>query len=373
MKTKHYAAVLVLVIASLITAQAAFAQGGGTADVITLNNATPGIDVVITPAPGTAGTVTLEIVQAAVLVTDSSGRVVFEMADARVHTLELRMSPAGGSYTLSVERLSGVDTAYVRVNSQADLSPTGQTVLVNNTQQPLTTQQSIDLPLSGVTPSQVVPVSIPANTTGTLTATFPAAPVTAQVIDANQQVVATLYGGAFDGLSLTLDGGNYEVTLLNGNPQQTTLANLQVNSSQPSDLASLVMQTTPNDPQVSNVSAPSCVTTVNVASVNLRSGPGTGYTVLDYGFRNEQYPVGGMTPDGSWLVVGDGTSSAWMSTTTGTLSGNCGDLTVYNVAYRDAPAPQVTIQQPSTVASAAGTTAYYGDDHEDHEGGEHDD
>ncbi len=370
MKTKHYAAVLVLVIASLVTAQAAFAQGGsGASDVITLNNATPGIDIVITPAPGTAGTVTLEIAQAAVLVTDSSGQVVFEMADARVHGLELRMSPAGGSYTLSIERLLGVDTAYVRVNSQADLSPVGQTLLVTSTAQPLTTAQSIDLPLSGVTPSQVVPVSIPANTTGTLTATFPAAPVTAQVIDANQQVVATLYGGAFDGLKLTLDGGDYQVTLLNGNPQQTTLANLQVNASQPSDLASLVMASTSNTPQVTGVSTQTCMATVNVASVNLRSGPGTGYTVLDYGFRNEQYPVGGTTPDGSWLVIGDGSTSAWMSATTGTLSGNCGNLAVYNIAPLDASSPQVTIQQPSAVASA-GSSNFFG---EEHEGREHDD
>jgi uncharacterized protein YraI len=363
MKTKRYVVVLILVVASLMAAQAAFAQGNSAGDVITLNSTTPGIDVVITPAPGTAGTVTLELAQAAILVTDSTGRVVFEMADPRVRALELRMAPSGGSYTLTAERIPGVDVAYVRVNAQADLSPVAQTVLVSASQQALTPQQAINVSLSAVTPSQVIPVSIPANTSGTLTASFPAAPVTVQVVDANQQVVATLYGGAFDGLNLTLDGGDYTVTLLNGNPQQTTLANVQVNAAQPADLAA---QAAASQPQTTTVSAQSCVATVAVASVNLRSGPGTGYTVLDYGFLGQQYPVGGMTPNGAWLVVGDGTSSAWMASTASALSGNCSALAVYDVAIRDAASPQITFQQPSSVASASGGFS------DDHESGERD-
>jgi SH3-like domain-containing protein len=126
------------------------------------------------------------------------------------------------------------------------------------------------------------------------------------------------------------------------------------------------------------VNSASCAITIDLASVNLRSGPGTGYSVLNYGFRNDQYPVGGTNSDGSWVVIGtpDG-ASAWMSGSVGSLSGECQNLTVYDIPYRNAPAPQVVVQQsqPSVVVvsapSTSGTTTTgggspsYEDDHED--------
>jgi uncharacterized protein YraI len=378
---KRYIVVLITVTmfaSSLLTVQTLFAQQNPS-DAIALNDATPGVDVVITPAPDTTGVVSLELAQASVTVVDSLGNTTFQMADARVHRLELRLAPGTGSYTLSAERLPGVAEAYVRITSQADLTDVGQTILIDNVQQPLGFQQALDLPLNSAAPSQVAAFTIPADQQGTLKASFPGAPVTAQVVDNTGQVLATLIGGGFDGVSMVLDSGSYQLTLMNTNPaQQQTIANMEVAQALPSvldsEIPALVAQST-------------CMMTVNSASVNLRSGPGTGYSVINYGFRNEQYQVGGQNADGSWLVIGtsDG-GSAWVSRNTGDLTNACDNLAVYDIPYRDAPQPQVVVvqQQPSTVvvpgssapaasapAPAAAPTFHEDDEHEGHEG--HDD
>jgi uncharacterized protein YraI len=372
---KRYGVVLItltMLASSLLAAQTIFAQQNPS-DAIALNDATPGVDVVITPAPNTTGVVSVEMVQASVTVIDSLGNTTFQMADPRVHKLELRLAPGTGSYTLSVERLPGVTDAYVRITSQADLTDLGQTILIDNPQQPLGIQQALDLPLTGAAPSQAASFDIPADQQGTLKASFPGAPVTAQVVDNAGKVLATLMGSGFDGMSMVLDSGSYQLTLLNTNPAQQTVASLEVAEPLPSvldgEIPALVAQS-------------ACVMTVDAASVNLRSGPGTGYSVMNYGFRNEQYQVGGQNTDGSWLVVAtsDG-GSAWVSRETGTLANACDNLAVYDIPYRDAPEPQVVVvqQQPSTIvvpasapAASAPAAHYEEDEHEgEHEG--HDD
>ena len=152
---KRYIVALITVTmlaSSLLTVQTLFAQQNPS-DAIPLNDATPGVDVVITPAPNTTGVVSVEMVQASVTVIDSLGNTTFQMADARVHKLELRLAPGTGSYTLSAERLPGAAEAYVRITSQADLTDLGQTVLIDNPQQPLGIQQALDLPLTSAAPS----------------------------------------------------------------------------------------------------------------------------------------------------------------------------------------------------------------------------
>jgi SH3-like domain-containing protein len=369
------------VLANALGIHSSFAQG--VSDVVKLDDATPGIDVVITPVPGTTGAVVLELVQASVWVVDSAGNTVFQMSDARVHKLELRFGPDASMYTLTVERLSGAAEAYVRVTSASDLGVTaltGQTVLVSNPVSPLGFQQSMDLPLSNSAPSQVADFTIPADQKGTMKVSFPGAPVTAQVVDSEGRAVATLTGSAIDGLSMVLDGGQYQLTLLNTNLAQQTVANMEIMPAQSSDMDTLIpaVDAQPATGETVAVNSASCAITIDLASVNLRSGPGTGYSVLNYGFRNDQYPVGGTNSDGSWVVIGtpDG-ASAWMSGSVGSLSGECQNLTVYDIPYRNAPAPQVVVQQaqPSVVVvsapSTSGTTTTgggspsYEDDHED--------
>jgi uncharacterized protein YraI len=254
-------------------------------------------------------------------------------------------------------------------------------LLVSDGVEPLGVQQSVDMPLTAAAPSFVSNFSIPAGQSGTMKVSFPGAPVAAQVVDQAGTVVATLSGSGFDGLSLVIDGGNYQLTLLNTDPTRETLANMEIMPALPTSLEGLL-------PAMASQPASACAVTVNTASVNLRSGPGTGYSVLDYGFRNDQLQVGGRNADGSWLVVGtlDG-GSAWMSSETGSLNEDCSALTVYDIPYREAPEPQVVVvQQPPTyVVSTApagsdgsvGTSSSFrgddDDDHEDEHEDEHDD
>ena len=214
---------------------------------------------------------------------------------------------------------------------------------------------------------------------GTITASFPGAPVTAQLVDNAGVAVATIYAGSIDGLRIAIDGGDYQVVMINTNPNQHTLAAVSAVPSNPSTLPVAVATTTATNTTTvaqtvpdqtggqSSAAAEACVLTVNVSSANLRSGPGTGYSVLDYGFRNETYMVGGTNTEQNWLLIGLPNGSAWVDRTLGTLSGGCNALTVYNIPLRMASSvPQIALQP------AAGST-FRDDEHEDeeHEQGEH--
>jgi uncharacterized protein YraI len=126
----------------------------------------------------------------------------------------------------------------------------------------------------------------------------------------------------------------------------------------------------------------SCSATVTVSSANLRSGPGTGYSVLDYAYRGENYPVGGRNPENNWVVIGtsDG-GSAWLSLSVAQMQDACAELTVFNVPLRNAAPAQIVINAPSSSSSIASAGSGGGggysdeDDHHEHEGDhdEHDD
>jgi uncharacterized protein YraI len=330
----------------------AHAQGGN--DPIVLNDATPGVDVVVNLAPGTSGVVSLQVEQASVRVTDSSGVAVFQTADARVHALEFRFGPDSGTHTITIERLPGVTEAYARVVSQADLNDTGSGTLV--TSNLLTDQQQADFPLTNITPSGTVDITIPNGLTETVTMSFPGAPVTAQLVDTNGTAVASLYGSRIDGLSVALEGGDYELTMLNTNVAQNTVANVSV---QPAEMAALATEssTTTVAAQTTTTTTAqnvSCSVDIQVSSVNLRSGPGQGYSVSGYGFRGDQLLVGGTNTDGSWLLVGTENGSAWMIGNAGQLNNQCSNLTVYDIPYRDAPTPQIVVQETGSFFQGSG-------------------
>ena len=81
------------------------------------------------------------------------------------------------------------------------------------------------------------------------------------------------------------------------------------------------------------------------------------------------YPVGGVSQEENWLLIGTETGSAWMNSRLGNLSGDCNNLIVYNIPYRDASTPQIVIQQPQV-------SIYHDDDDhddDDHEYGDHED
>jgi uncharacterized protein YraI len=92
-------------------------------------------------------------------------------------------------------------------------------------------------------------------------------------------------------------------------------------------------------PQPSTTSA-SCDATIAALAVNLRSGPGRGYSILGYGYLDQTFSVGGINPEGNWLLIGAGNASAWVARDGVSLNGNCAILTVFNLPLLDsAPVP----------------------------------
>jgi uncharacterized protein YraI len=373
--------VLVVFILGLIPLSVSAQEGTDASELIVLNDATPGIDVVITPSADTTGAVALEVNNVSVMVTDVVGNVVFQATDAHITGMSFQFAPNAGAHTLTIERLPGATQGFVRIVAQPEIMTSGETALVSGNA--LALEQEADFPLSGLVPSSTATISIPEDNQGAITARFPGSPITAQLVNSEDgSIVATLTGSLIDGFSVTVNSGQYEMLLINNDASRETLANIRVNTPQESDFAVLVGATTDTNVVVSDTAQPTasavdttstCAITINTASINLRSGPGTGYSVNEYAFRNETYPVGGVSQEENWLLIGTEDGSAWMNSQLGNLSGDCNNLTVYDIPYRDATTPQVVIQQPQVSIYNDDDDEYEHDEHDEHEYGEHED
>jgi hypothetical protein len=348
-------------------------------DIITLNDATPAVDVVLTLPPDTTGTIALNMNLAAVTLKDSANVIVFSAADARLHALELNIAPNTGQHTLTVERLPGFSEAYVSIISLPELPLPGSAALVQTDL--LTFNQEVSLPLDVTNPGNGIVVNIPANVTGMISATFPGANATTQLVDSQGVIVAQSYNGHVDGMNAVLDGGEYDFTVLANNLADRVIMGVRA---VPADASVYTPIEVPANNTVVSGSGTDCTASVIVSSVNLRSGPGTGYSIIDYGYRDEVFPVGGVNPQNNWVVIGTEFGSAWLSDSVARLSGTCDSLTVFDIPLRDAqpapviiitPEPQVIVQSvPSSGSSANQSSGSQsrGDDDDDHED-DHDD
>ncbi|MBI5958794.1 MAG: SH3 domain-containing protein, partial [Chloroflexi bacterium] len=82
-----------------------------------------------------------------------------------------------------------------------------------------------------------------------------------------------------------------------------------------------------------------CTLRVEASSINLRSGPGTGYNIVTYGYAGDEYVVLARHTSGEWLEIQVRTERVWAATLVGTLSGACDTLPVSTMALKDAPTP----------------------------------
>ncbi len=344
-------------------------------DLITLNDAAPAIDVVITLPQDTTGTIALDFSGAAVTLSDAAGSPVFTAADARLHGLQLNIAPNSGSHTLHIERLLGVTDASVRVLSLPELTQSGLTQVV--TQTALQLNQEVALPMSADRPGNTVTVNIPAATTGVITATFPGVTALTQLVDNSGLVLAQSSGGHVDGLNFVVDSGDYQFTLLGNNLTAPAMAGVRAVSAAEAGFSVLEAPASSATVADTTSAAGTCSATVSATSVNLRSGPGTGYTVLGYGYRGQVLTVGGQNPETSWVVVGTDFGSAWVSRNFLQMQGECAQLTVFNIPLKDAAPAQIVYSAPAQSGQqqvivqqpAGGSGGEY--EHEEHEDGEH--
>lgn len=361
---------LAVIVLALVSALPAMAQS--TNDLITLNDASPAIDVVITLPPDTTGTVALDFSGAAVTLLDASGTSIFSAADPRLHGLQLNIVPNSGSHTLHVERLLGVTNASVRVLSLLELTQSGLTQVVAAPS--LVLNQEFSLPLSADRPGDTIQVNIPEPTTGVITALFPGVSALTQLVDNSGLVLAQSSGGHVDGLNFVVDPGDYQLTLLGSNLTNTVVAGVRA---VPAAEAGFIVLDAPASTAAAaapDASAGSCTATVSATSLNLRSGPGTGYTILGYAYRGQTFTVGGQNVENNWVVVGTDFGSAWASRSFVQTQGECTQLTVFNIPLKDAAPAQIVFTSPSQTvitSPASGGSGYYDDDHDDDDHEEH--
>jgi len=361
-----------LIILSLFIfgALPALAQDGS--NIIHLDDNTPAIDAVITLPPDTTGTISLNLANASVDLTDSAGNLVLHVADPRLHALEINIMPNTGSHTLTISRLPNMTEALVTVIAIPELTIFGTTAPVTTPN--LTLSQEVMLTLDPSAPGTTNIVTIPAETQGLITANFVGMTVTTQWVDENGVIVLETVGGHVDGINAVLDGGQYSITALaNGltTPLPMTIRAIEAKE------GGFVVMDAPENLVEATLDAPvtvDCTVTIALSSVNLRSGPGTGYSVMQYGYFNTTYPVGGQNPEANWLVIGtsDG-ESAWVSRDTVQLNGVCDALTVFNIPLRDAPVAQVIITNGSGTQLPPTYNNNDDDDHEERENDDHDD
>ncbi|MFN8376452.1 MAG: hypothetical protein U0694_26720 [Anaerolineae bacterium] len=367
MKFARFLAGVSLLTAAFSLNSHVFAQD--SAQTITLNDATPSIDVVVNPVPDASGAIALQLSGVAVSAVDSAGNTVFLMSDARAHGLELHFAPNATSHTVSVTRLEGIAEGYVTVVSQADLTPAPDTTLVNAV--PVSPGQEVDTSLTGQTYGTTLPLSIPADTLGMVNVGFPAAPVSLELVDSSNQTVLSLAGGEIDGFSVLLESGSYNLTLLNRDYTVDSIVTTRLYTASPSGLpAAVVVNDTANPPADTTV-ASTCTFQVDEGSVSLHSGPGMGYSQLGTANRGDALVVGGSSSSSDWVLVAWQHSAAWVDGTLGTFSGDCSTLTVYSAPYRDGTGPSLTIQPGRLGGLQLGDDSEHEDD--EHEGGEHED
>lgn len=355
---KRYPLFLVLLITLSVIPfgfnHSASAQDGGANDVILLNDATPGIDVIVNPSAETTGVVALEMSDASVFITDAQGNLIFEAMNADLKGLEFRFAPNAGAHTITIERLPNAVEGYVRIQALSELMTLGTTELVSSSN--LNPNQEADFPLNADNPSSMVNLTIPSDEMQTISASFPGAPVTVQLVNSDAgTALATLSGSFVDGVRFTLSAGNYQMTMLNNNTSRPTVATVALTPALKNDFTPTIVADSNVSTSNPVADTAACGMLVNVSAANVRSGPGDGYSVLGYAFRGNDLIVGGINPESGWLLVQTETGeTGWLADDTGLVNGACDNLVAYDIPYLDATSPALVVQQ----------TGYYDDDDE---------
>jgi uncharacterized protein YraI len=113
-----------------------------------------------------------------------------------------------------------------------------------------------------------------------------------------------------------------------------------------------------------------CLFTVNISSVYLRSGPGTGYGAVGFGYAGDEFPVLAQHTSDLWLLVQADSGEVWVATSVGTLSGDCTDLPISDTPLRSESSSGSDSVTATEVPPAAGDTASTPEDNSGHDGGE---
>jgi hypothetical protein len=148
------ALLILFVITAFTIASSRPGRAQNAAPPIVLDDATPSIDAVITPANGAAGVVLLELEGARVQLSTAANVEILSIADARVQSFAFQFATGAAPHVLRLERLPGVAVARANILPQSVLPA----VNAPSSTTPLTTLSN---PVSGITtaaPAASLPV-----------------------------------------------------------------------------------------------------------------------------------------------------------------------------------------------------------------------
>lgn len=116
-----------------------------------------------------------------------------------------------------------------------------------------------------------------------------------------------------------------------------------------------------------------CRFTVSASSANLRSGPGTAYTAVGYGYAGDEFPVTAQHTSGLWFQVQADSGKAWIAASVGQLSGDCTSLPVSDAPLMNSapsvPEPGSGLSPtPGEDGESSGAVGPTPDDHHDDNG-----
>jgi hypothetical protein len=118
-----------------------------------------------------------------------------------------------------------------------------------------------------------------------------------------------------------------------------------------------------------------CLFTVDESSVYLRSGPGTGYGAVGFGYAGDEYPVLAQHTSDLWLLVQADAGEVWVATSVGTLGGDCTGLPISDTPLRSgggsgSGSATATEAPPAAGDGGGGDAASTPEDNSGHDGGE---
>jgi uncharacterized protein YraI len=345
-----------------------------TDPTLILNDQTPSIDVVINPTNGAPGVIYLELENAQFQLTSNTGAIVLTAVDSRISAVGVQLSQGATAHTLHVERLAGQASARVKISAQTLLPP----VVARTVAQPVAIFNVPTASNITVAPSVAVPVTV-SDQANMVSLQFPQQEAAWQIADQRGTIIiGGIAGSGVNGLTVRLATDLYVVSMLNRDP--TASANVLMALSAAPSLtlgaasSSATAEPTVVTPQPTSATAQQCMADVIAISVNVRSGPGTAYSILGYAAQKSQLPVGGTNQVGGWWLVQASFGAGWISASTAQLSGTCENLTVYDIPLRNTQ-PPIIVQQPPTSANGgnASPTGNQAGETESHTEGDKDD
>ena len=170
----------------------------------------------------------------------------------------------------------------------------------------------------------------------------------------NGQALADINGLSPIALPLPPDEGGYEIAVSALLPDSAGLVRLALGGP-----ASPVNPPSSNAPVSTPELGPGgeCLIAAAGGQINIRSGPGTNFSVIGVLLPGQSLPVIGV--NGSWYLVSTQTGEGWISGTVGRLSGDCGNLPFAPGPGQASSTPTVTgsVTVTTTVTTTGTTTA----------------